>query len=104
MFISFYNIKRKVYWISMSRRKIIFVDQEDEIVRSYDSSHPPRFRFKFSKSEEMHLEKFYEKNPYPNNMERIGISIFINIPVKNIKVWFQNRRARDRRENQDTSS
>lgn len=81
----------------MSKNKFTFIDQEDEIIESYDSNNrPPRFRYKFTKIEEDFLENFYQINPYPNKMDRIGINISIKTPVKNIKIWFQNRRTKDK--------
>ena len=44
------------------------------------------------------LKSFYHKNPRPKREELERISAKIGHPFKVVKVWFQNSRARDRRE------
>ena len=44
------------------------------------------------------LKSFYHKNPRPKREELERISSKIGHPFKVVKVWFQNSRARDRRE------
>jgi len=44
------------------------------------------------------LKAFYHKNPRPKREELERISTKIGHPFKVVKVWFQNSRARDRRE------
>lgn len=44
------------------------------------------------------LRKHYTVNPRPKKEELLAIAERINFPVRVVQVWFQNARARDRRE------
>ncbi|KAK2575446.1 hypothetical protein KPH14_011182 [Odynerus spinipes] len=44
------------------------------------------------------LKGYYAINPRPKKEEIIMIANYINFPIRVVQVWFQNSRARDRRE------
>lgn len=44
------------------------------------------------------LMLFYSKNKYPSKAEFIRLSKITNLPIKKIRIWFQNRRASQARE------
>lgn len=50
------------------------------------------------------LKAYYGVNPKPRREDLINISEEIGHPFKVVKVWFQNTRARDRRENATVNS
>ena len=46
------------------------------------------------KQETVQLDKWFDKNPYPNLEERTNISQIMNIPEKKVRIWFQNKRCK----------
>ena len=44
------------------------------------------------------MEKHFEKYKYPNVKRRKTISDEIGLPEERIQIWFQNRRAKDKRQ------
>lgn len=46
----------------------------------------------------VHLERSFRRNKYPDRESRINIAYKLKLPEKQIKVWFQNRRIKDKRE------
>ena len=51
-------------------------------------------RNRFLESETKLLEKWFDKNPYPNKDERTLISEIMNFPEKKVRIWFQNKRCK----------
>ena len=51
-------------------------------------------RNRFQESETKLLEKWFDKNPYPNKEERTLISELMNLPEKKVRIWFQNKRCK----------
>ncbi|KAI9151203.1 Homeobox protein yox1 [Blastocladiella emersonii ATCC 22665] len=47
-------------------------------------------------AEREQLEAFYATNPRPSASERAGIAAALDWPEKNVMVWFQNRRQKDK--------
>ncbi|EHY64620.1 hypothetical protein NEAUS04_2551 [Nematocida ausubeli] len=43
------------------------------------------------------LSAVYEQNQKPNNILRKEISKDFNIPIRTVQIWFQNKRAKDKR-------
>lgn len=46
----------------------------------------------------MILEEKFQQNPYLSSEEAVNLSRKLQLAVVKIKIWFQNRRARKRRE------
>ncbi|ORY45911.1 homeobox, partial [Rhizoclosmatium globosum] len=44
------------------------------------------------------LEAFFAENPKPNSKRRLEISEAVNINVRSVQIWFQNRRTRLKRQ------
>ena len=57
-----------------------------------------RVRTKISDNDFAILMSYYEKFPLPNRQELETISAMTGHSTKTIKIWFQNKRAKDRRE------
>ncbi|XP_053315111.1 homeobox protein Mix.1-like [Spea bombifrons] len=57
-----------------------------------------RKRTAYAKNQLDILEEFFETNMYPNIHHREALAKLICIPESRIQVWFQNRRAKARRE------
>ncbi|KAK2720434.1 segmentation protein even-skipped-like [Artemia franciscana] len=56
-----------------------------------------RSRTAFSKSQVEKLEKEYAQDPYISRTRRLELSSEIGIPESTIKIWFQNRRMKQKR-------
>lgn len=84
----------------MSRKKAIkykLVDSEKDIVKSYeDRRKPKRERLLLSDWQSMMLEQSFRLNSYPDRTEKYNLFLKTKVPMKNIKIWFQNRRAREK--------
>ena len=81
-------------------------DQCDESIASEDGGNNTgcqedrkvRQRTLISEEQSLILKSHYQMNPRPKREELDGIARKIGHPFKVVKVWFQNARARDRRE------
>ncbi|ADM11383.1 homeobox domain-containing protein [Encephalitozoon intestinalis ATCC 50506] len=83
----------------MKRKTVEYklVDEENDIVRSYEPRRKPkRSRILLHEWQSMMLEHSFRTNPYPDRIEKYNLFLKTGIPVKNIKIWFQNRRAREK--------
>ncbi|KAJ8672938.1 hypothetical protein QAD02_004199 [Eretmocerus hayati] len=60
-------------------------------------SHP---RIPFTKYQLEKLENKYKSNAYLSRKDVVNLSEVLQLPQTRIKIWFQNRRARERRESQ----
>lgn len=59
------------------------------------SSRPPRYRrTAFSSEQTRVLEEWYEQNPMPSRMELETLEERLSLPLKHVRIWFQNRRQR----------
>ncbi|WUR03305.1 homeobox domain-containing protein 11 [Vairimorpha necatrix] len=72
-----------------------FIDQEKTIMKYYISD-TKRGRLRMNKYQIDMLNRAYYNNPYPNKHEKFELNIMTKIPIKNIKIWFQNKRSRER--------
>ncbi|XP_014224484.1 homeobox protein MSX-2 [Trichogramma pretiosum] len=64
-------------------------------------SHP---RIPFTTYQLETLENKYKTSAYLSRKDVVHLSELLNLPQSRIKIWFQNRRARERREFQITES
>lgn len=69
-----------------------------------DDSRKVRVRSLFTDEQIDALKRFYGLNPRPNKKMLMDISEQIGYSVRVVRVWFQNTRARDRRENRPEAS
>ena len=51
-------------------------------------------RNRLSEEETTLLDKWFDKNPYPNLEERTTICNSMKIPEKKVRIWFQNKRCK----------
>ena len=56
-----------------------------------------RLRTVYSEAQVRLLEATYEEQKYPESSKRRWLAAKTGIPIDRLQVWFQNRRARDRR-------
>jgi len=55
-----------------------------------------KFRTSFTEEQKKLLDFYFNKNPYPDPRETEDMSAHLGLPEHVIKVWFQNRRSRDK--------
>lgn len=59
---------------------------------------PKRIRTAFSPNQLLKLEQAFEKNQYVVGQERKELAKALNLSETQVKVWFQNRRTKNKRE------
>ncbi|KAH0544024.1 homeobox protein MSX-2 [Cotesia glomerata] len=72
-----------------------------KICKRKPATHP---RIPFTSFQLQTLEEKYKKSAYLSRKDVVQLSTILRLPHNRIKIWFQNRRARDRRETQVTNS
>ncbi|KAM0671990.1 homeodomain-containing protein [Ordospora colligata] len=81
-------------------RKVVeykIIDSKKDIAKIYDTKErPKRIRMILSEWQSMMLEQAFRMNPYPGRAEKYNMFMKTRIPMKNINIWFQNRRAKER--------
>jgi len=63
---------------------------------------PKRIRTAFSPNQLLKLEQAFEKNQYVVGQERKELAKSLNLSETQVKVWFQNRRTKHKREETET--
>lgn len=80
-----------------SYRAVKFIDSTYEVLKSYNRpATPKRKRTKLSENQLSILEEAYTMNHHPSLEMRQSMASKIGIPAKNVQIWFQNRRAKDK--------
>ncbi|XP_075976108.1 uncharacterized protein LOC142976562 [Anticarsia gemmatalis] len=62
-----------------------------------------RFRSAFTTDQVNYLEKQFKKFPYIGNAHRKDVAVALNIPERAVKIWFQNRRMKEKKESTSIS-
>ncbi|XP_026330500.1 homeotic protein proboscipedia-like [Hyposmocoma kahamanoa] len=64
----------------------------------YSSKRGKRFRSAFTTEQVNYLETEFRKYPYIGNARRKDVANVLNIPERAVKIWFQNRRMKEKKD------
>ena len=62
---------------------------------------PSKDRTVFTDEQSIILERAYQKDKNPKPALREVIAELANLPVERVRIWFQNRKAKERRDTED---
>ena len=79
-------------------------DEENKYKNIPQSYYNIRKRTSFSEKQLNGLEKAFENSKYISGCSRLDLAAELGLEVKQVKIWFQNRRFRSRREESMRSS
>lgn len=77
-----------------------FIDSTNEILKSFKNG-PKRSRIKLSTFQVNELERSFSESPHPSQQVKEELEERLSIPIKNIQIWYQNRRAKVKTEKLD---
>ncbi len=71
-------------------------DKENDAKKNNFSANNKKIRTTFTDQQKWMLEQYFHQNPYPDPRETEELSKQLSLAENVIKVWFQNKRSRDK--------
>ncbi|XP_043471495.1 homeobox protein MSX-2 [Leptopilina heterotoma] len=96
-------LKRQLPWLQCTRYSPPKLPRRPSTTKQRKrrlGSHP---RIPFTKFQIQVLEEKYKINAYLSRRDVIQLGGILNLPQNRVKIWFQNRRARERKESQSNN-
>lgn len=90
--------RNELAWLQYTRYKPPKLPRRNLIGKNAKRRPGVHPRIPFSSFQLQVLEERYKKNAYLSRRDALDISTSLRLPQSRVKIWFQNRRARDRRE------
>lgn len=69
---------------------------KENSTRKNDATNNKKLRTSFTEVQKRALDVYFQRNPYPDPRETEELSQQLALPENVIKVWFQNKRSRDK--------
>lgn len=69
-----------------------------------DGKKDKRKRIRLTSEKTLYLQRYFEVKPRPSTSEKREIAKCLNMSFRSVQVWFQNRRAKHKKDMQDMGS
>ncbi|KAH9411593.1 homeodomain-containing protein [Ordospora pajunii] len=79
------------------KKTVKFIDSTDEILKHMNKlENGKRSRLRLNAYQANILEHSFKNGSHPSNTVKAELATVLCIPLKNVQIWFQNRRAKEK--------